>query len=431
MTDVSSPDEVTPPAETTKAAKAAKATKAANAAKATESARAAEPANPVEPAKKARPRPAGRSKAKKAAPVPKIARGAQSATPLAEGAVAPAPAPAPAVPAPAVPAARTAPAAAGGPAPVRRIRVVLARDGAALHVVEYGAPDAAVTVVLAHGWTLTHGAWAAPARALTEEAGASVRVVTYDQRGHGRSSSGLSRPFSVEGLAEDLVDVLDATVPSGPVVLGGHSMGGMTIMALAAARPELFGERVAGVLLVGTSGGDLVPLAPPFPLRDRLRGRAGMRFFALGERRPSAFARGRRLLPGPQTKAHLRAVRRGLFGPGADEAVVRSCAWMIYNTSAEAVCGFFPALAAHDKSGQLAALSSVPVRIVVGDLDKLTPVGHSKRLAAELAHADLRIESGCGHMVLTERPESVTAPLRELCRAAADPSAASAGAPKG
>lgn len=352
-----------------------------------------------------KPRAPRRSKTKTAAPVPKRAKGADTATPLTEAVVEAA--------APVVPA-----APAASPAPVRRIHVVLARDGAALNVVEYGPADAEVTVLLAHGWTLTHGAWAAPARELTEEPGASVRVVTYDQRGHGRSTSGLARPFSIDQLAEDLADILDATAPTGPVVLGGHSMGGMTIMALAAARPELFGGRVAGVLLVGTSGGDLVPRDLPFPLRDRLRGRAGVRFFALGERRPEVFARGRRLLPGPHTKAHLRVVRRGLFGPGADEAAVRSCAWMIHNTSVETFCGFFPALAAHDKSGRLAALSSVPVQIVVGDRDKLTPVGHSKRLAAELPHAQLRIEGGCGHMVLTERPQSVTTPLRELCRAA-------------
>lgn len=306
-------------------------------------------------------------------------------------------------------------------APARRVHAVLTRDGAALHVVEYGPADADVTVVLAHGWTLTHAAWAATARALTEapeEGARTVRVVTYDQRAHGRSSSGLLRPFSVDQLGADLLDVLDATAPTGPVVLGGHSMGGMTVMALAAAHPELFGPRVAGVLLVGTSGGDLVPVAQPFPLAERLRGRAGLRFFALGERRPEVFARGRRILPGPHTKAHMRAVRRGLFGPGADDTVVRACAWMVYNTSVEALCGFFPALAAHDKSGRLAALSSVPVRIVVGAHDKLTPVGHSRRLAAELPHATLHIEPECGHMVLTERPDSVAVPLRTLCRAA-------------
>ncbi|NUU20515.1 MAG: alpha/beta hydrolase [Streptomycetaceae bacterium] len=316
-------------------------------------------------------------------------------------------------------------------APLRRIHTVTARDGASLHVVEYGPADAAVTVVLAHGWTLTHGSWAVAARALTEAGDAaapSVRVVTYDQRAHGRSSSGLARPFSIDQLGEDLFDVIEATAPTGRIVLGGHSMGGMTIMALAAARPELFGDRVAGVLLVGTSSGQLVPVEPPFPLRVRLRGRATTRLFALGERRPALFARGRQILPGPHTRSHVRAVKRNLFGPDADEAVVRSCAWMLHNTSVLALCGFFPALAAHDKAGRLAALASVPVHIVVGDRDKLTPMSHSRRLAAELPHAELRVENACGHMVLTERPQSVTVPLGELCRAAGragDPVAAS------
>ena len=49
-------------------------------------------------------------------------------------------------------------------------------------------------------------------------------------------------------------------MPRGPVVLVGHSMGGMTIMALAAARPELFGDRIVGVALMSTSSGNLADL---------------------------------------------------------------------------------------------------------------------------------------------------------------------------
>ncbi|GAA4989237.1 hypothetical protein GCM10023205_70380 [Yinghuangia aomiensis] len=378
-----------------------------------------EPAAPaVRPTAKA----ARKPRTPKARPVPKRAVGG-SATVAPDDSGDPAPASGTAEPA----AARSVPSARSGPVPsprpvlpARRLHTVLLRDGAALHVVEYGPADAGLTVVLAHGWTLTHGSWAVPAQALAD---AGVRVVTYDQRGHGRSTAGLERPFSIDRLGEDLAELIEATVPTGPIVLGGHSMGGMTIMALAAARPELFeaGDRVRGVLLCATSAGDLVPVAPHFRWGARLRSRALLRFFALGEQRPQVFARGRKLLPGPQTKAHVRATRRGLFGKNADDAVVQSCAWMVYNTSVEALCGYFPALAAHDKAGRLGALASVPVRIVVGERDKLTPVGHSKRLAAELAHAELDIEPGCGHMVLTERPETVAAPLRDLCRAAAGP----------
>ena len=51
--------------------------------------------------------------------------------------------------------------------------------------------------------------------------------------------------------------MLDATAPTGPVVLVGHSMGGMTVMALAEQHPELFGDRVVGVALLSTSPGRL------------------------------------------------------------------------------------------------------------------------------------------------------------------------------
>ena len=46
-------------------------------------------------------------------------------------------------------------------------------------------------------------------------------------------------------------------MPEGPIVLVGHSMGGMTIMALADAHPELFGDQVLGVALLSTSAGEV------------------------------------------------------------------------------------------------------------------------------------------------------------------------------
>ncbi len=51
--------------------------------------------------------------------------------------------------------------------------------------------------------------------------------------------------------------MLEELVPDGPVVLVGHSMGGMTIMAFAERHPELFEDRVVGVGLVSTTAGGL------------------------------------------------------------------------------------------------------------------------------------------------------------------------------
>ena len=132
------------------------------------------------------------------------------------------------------------------------------RTAPTLHATVDGRGGAPVTVVMAHGWTLAQAAWDDVAELLTPRVAAGeLRVVRYDQRGHGRSTWGRGRRSPSTSSARTSRVVLDQLAPTGPVVLAGHSMGGMTIMALAAARPELFGDRVRGVALVSTAAGDL------------------------------------------------------------------------------------------------------------------------------------------------------------------------------
>src|SRR5437763_9320130 len=69
-----------------------------------------------------------------------------------------------------------------------RFHTVIAFDGAELHVEEDGAPDAPVTLVLAHGWTLSTRSWRAQAETLA--VAGDVRILRYDQRGHGSSTQG-------------------------------------------------------------------------------------------------------------------------------------------------------------------------------------------------------------------------------------------------
>ncbi|MFC1420615.1 alpha/beta fold hydrolase [Streptacidiphilus cavernicola] len=309
---------------------------------------------------------------------------------------------------------------------------VTAADGAALAAYTDGPDDAPVTLVLAHGWTLDASAWEQQARALAGASGAGggVRVVRYDQRGHGRSDGGITRPWSIDLLGQDLAAVIGQTAPEGPLVLGGHSMGGMTVMALAAARPDLVAERVRGVLLTSTSAGRLDPRGrKDAPLRQRALGHAESAFFGYCSRTvtSSTWVRGH-LLPGPAGRINPYLVKRYLYGPAATREAVLAGARMIHDCPMAAVADWFPALMRHDKAGALDALKLLPVEIVVGDLDRLTPVEHSRRLARELPDARLRVEPGCGHMLLVERPDAVTARLRELCAAAAVTTTATATA---
>ncbi|MEZ0094761.1 alpha/beta fold hydrolase [Streptacidiphilus sp. EB129] len=294
---------------------------------------------------------------------------------------------------------------------------VTATDGASLAVRVDGADDAPVTLVLAHGWTLDARAWERHARELAADG--TVRVVRYDQRGHGGSGGGSIRPWSIDLLGDDLAGIIDAVAPGGPLVLGGHSMGGMTIMALAAAYPELVTDRVAGVLLTSTSAGQLdARRRRSVPLRLRALGHVESAFFAYCSRTAERSARIRDHLPGPDGRFNPALVKRYLYGPDAPGEAVLAGARMIHACPMPAVADWFPALMTHDKAGALGALRELPVEIVVGSLDRLTPVAHSRRLARELPQAALHIEPECGHMLLLERPAVVTERLRSLCAGA-------------
>ncbi|WP_157601626.1 alpha/beta fold hydrolase, partial [Saccharomonospora halophila] len=141
----------------------------------------------------------------------------------------------------------------GRPENAARSYRVVTSDGAALHAEVSGAPDAAVTVVLVHGWTQDHRTW----DRVVDELPSGVRRVRYDLRGHGASEAAGPGTATIDRLADDLADVLAELVPDGRLVLAGHSMGGMTLMALAERHPTLVDERVDGLALVATSSGDM------------------------------------------------------------------------------------------------------------------------------------------------------------------------------
>ena len=311
-------------------------------------------------------------------------------------------------------------------APVqRRTLAVDAGDGALLHTTVDGPDDAPVTLVLAHGWTLAQAAWDDVAALLADDVRAGrLRLARYDQRGHGRSGWGTTEPVSIDLLGQDLGQVLDRCAPTGPVVLGGHSMGGMTIMCLAADRASLFGPRVRGVALVDTSAGDLQPAPRTRGQRVRQRLLPGLLAFALA--RSPLVERLRRLSP-PSSAAHRRTVRGLLYGADAADEVVRRGAELMHASSVRAFVAFYPALGEHEKRDGLAALTRVPVEVLVGAQDRLTPVRHSHQLVQLLPHAALHVEPGCGHMLLQERPEVVAAALRRLLAAAVAPAPGAGG----
>lgn len=286
---------------------------------------------------------------------------------------------------------------------VVRPLTVFADDGARLAAwVHEPAAPSTLTVVLAHGWTLDHRSWERVVPLLQEHA--PVRVVTYDQRGHGSSTlrGRRRRPRtapSVRALGDDLAAVIAATAPTGPLVLGGHSMGGMTVMAYAGTHPDDVRARVRGVALVSTSAGEL-------------RG--------LGRRGEAPLMRTIARVPGMRAGRAItqEGQRRLLFGVHARSADVAATREMVAATRLATIGGYYAALGRHDEAQALAVLADVPTHVLVGERDRLTPVSHARRLAELVPHAELDVLADVGHMLGYEAPDVVARHLARLVEVA-------------
>ncbi len=131
--------------------------------------------------------------------------------------------------------------------------VVTTPDGVPLAVREVGPENAPLTVVFAHGFCLRMGAFHFQRARLAEQWGPQVRMVFYDHRGHGQSGEASPDSYTVEQLGKDLESVLAVMAPRGPVVLVGHSMGGMTVLSHARQYPQRYPTRIVGVALISSA----------------------------------------------------------------------------------------------------------------------------------------------------------------------------------
>ncbi|MGW0560383.1 alpha/beta fold hydrolase [Streptomyces sp. NPDC003016] len=285
---------------------------------------------------------------------------------------------------------------------------------------------APVTVVFSHGFCLSQDSWHFQRAALR----GVVRTVHWDQRSHGRSARGAAQErgvaIDIEQLGRDLKAVVDAAAPEGPLVLVGHSMGGMTMMALADQFPELIRERVVGAVFVGTSSGKLgeVNFGLPVAGVNAVRRVLPRVLRALGSQ-AEIVERGRR------ATADLFAglVKRYSFGSkDVDPAVARFAERLIEATPIDVVAAFYPAFTDHDKAEALEVFAEVPVLVLAGDKDLVTPSEHSEGIARLLPDAELVMVPDAGHLVMLEHPEMVTDRLADLlARVGAVPAAANVG----
>jgi len=274
-----------------------------------------------------------------------------------------------------------------------------------------------VTVVLSHGYALTLDSWHYQRLALRGR----YRLVLWDQRGHGRSGTGPHGSSTIDQVGADLAAVIEEVAPEGPLVLLGHSMGGMTVMSLAALRPDLFAERVWGVGLVSTSAGGDTGVDLGFAGLSRLIARAAPAAARLLATQGALVARGRRL--GSDLESVL--VRRYSFASPVPWQLVAFAGQMISGTRMEVISDFMPTFKTHDKRQALDVMAGHDVLIIVGDDDVLIPASASEEIAARLPGAEHISVAQAGHLVQLEHPQQVTEPIEALLARAQEAARAS------
>ena len=279
-------------------------------------------------------------------------------------------------------------------------------DGTELDVRAAGSQEGSILLV-SHGFSLDMTTW----REQWSDLGDEFRCIALDHRAHGRSEVPPTGDVSLRSMGRDLATVLDAVAPDRRVVIVGHSMGAMAILALAEQRPDLFGPRIGGIVLLGASASDLLRGAMG-GVTDLLRPRLGS--LATAARRVDRLRRA--ILAGPSEVPAIVA-RVTQFAPEAPDDVVDHVLHLAEHTTSLVWTDGLSELMRMDFRHALARIK-VPALVAVGDQDRVTPPAVAVELAAALPNGRLFLVEGAGHIAMLERPERLNPELRSFAREA-------------
>jgi pimeloyl-ACP methyl ester carboxylesterase len=183
----------------------------------------------------------------------------------------------------------------------------------------------------------------------------------------------------------------------------------MTLMQLAAVRPDLF-ARVVGVTFVSTSSGELNTVTLGLPEAGQLLRAQIPRVLALRSRTLSRRARRRAPI------VERLVMRRFVFGRPLRLADAALAVDGLINSPGPTVAGFYEDCMNHDRVRFLKVLDGIPTHVVVGTRDVLTPPSHARRIADHVAGSVLTVVPDAGHMLPLERDELVSGILIRLIR---------------
>ncbi len=245
-------------------------------------------------------------------------------------------------------------------------------------------PEHAPVLLLANSLGTTSAMWDEQAAALAQR----FRVVRYDHRGHGASST-TPGPYSIELLARDALAVLD-DLGIETASLCGLSIGGSVVTWIAAHESE----RVERLIVCCSAR----RFGPPGPWHERAA-----------------------LVRSGGVEALLDALVARWFTPSgqADEGLRARVASMLATVDDEGYAGCCEAIAGLDLTPELEAIGA-PTLVLAGALDPVVPANLAFDLATPIAGSSLLVLADASHLANLEQPARVTeAILDHLCGPAA------------
>jgi pimeloyl-ACP methyl ester carboxylesterase len=275
-------------------------------------------------------------------------------------------------------------------------------DGTELAVRAAG-DESLPTIVFVHGFSLDLTTW----HYQWTELSARFRCVLFDLRSHGRSARAADGDVTPSAFGHDLAAVIDALPSDRPVLVVGHSMGGVAILATAEARPDLFGSRIAGVVFTGAAAGDLLRGAMG-SITELLRPRLG----SLRQAASRMNRLRRYVLASPADVGHLVA-RATQFGPHASPHIVEYVVSLAARAPSEVWTDALAGLMDVDLRHAIRHVR-VPALVIVGEHDRVTPPSSAVVLADELPDGRLEVLEEAGHIPMMESHEAFNTSLERF-----------------
>lgn len=244
-------------------------------------------------------------------------------------------------------------------------------------------PYKAPAIIFIHGFPFNKSMWDAQCKALKD----TYRVVAYDVRGHGHSESG-TEEFTIDLFVSDLIGLMDA-LGFQKVMLCGLSMGGY--IALRAI--EQYPDRFEALVLSDTQCESDTPQAREKRLEtiEKIK-QDGIREYA---------EQTLKNLVAPETfvnrKEEIRAIRE-----------------MILNTSKNSLYRTLLALSIRRETCSKLASIRIPVLVMVGRNDQVTPPEKAEQIHENIRESVLHFIDHAGHIANMENPAAFNSTLKKF-----------------